>query len=328
MSKVESVNGSPLSSTLLTSSIHDLLEHWGSILVVVVHDVARNLHEERVQDTLVPLSESITNLLGAHTESTLHDVVGLYDSVRVLSCIRILSDVLAYLSDELHVTVLNTVVHHLDVVTSTIVTDPLTAGLTVRLGRDGLEDVLDVWPGLLVTTGHDRGTVTSTLLTTGDTGTDESDTLVGEVLCAAVGVGVVRVTTIDDDITLFGTVVEELLDELVNRLSGHDEHHHAAGLLELGDEVLDVLGSDNGLALCLVLEEVVDLGDGTVVSNDSEAVVGGIEDQVLTHDGQTDKTEVTTVLHWIVVSLLLSIMRMIFWRGNSNGAAASFRSSP
>ena len=54
-----------------------------------------------------------------------------------------------YLANQLHVTVLNTVVHHLDVVTGTLVSDPLAAGLAVRLGGDGLEDVLDVWPGLL-----------------------------------------------------------------------------------------------------------------------------------------------------------------------------------
>jgi hypothetical protein len=48
----------------------------------------------------------------------------------------------SYLADELHVTVLNTVVDHLDVVAGTFVTDPLTAGLTVGLGGDGLQNIL------------------------------------------------------------------------------------------------------------------------------------------------------------------------------------------
>lgn len=46
--------------------------------------------------------------------------------------------------------------------------------------------------------------------------------------------------------------------------------------------------------LGLVFEETVDFGDGPVVGDDREAVVGGVQDQVLTHDSQTDQAEVTT----------------------------------
>lgn len=201
----------------------------------------------------------------------------------------------SYLADQLHVTVLDTVVHHLYVVTGTLVADPLAAGLAVGLCGDGLEDVLgglldvsgrviagssylDVGPGLLVTTGHDAGAVAGALLSSRDTGSDESDALCLEVVGAAVCVGVVRVTTVDDDVALLGTTLEEQLDEVIDGLSGHDEHHHAAGLLELGDELLDGVGADNRLALGLyfsvsalvagvwrgrrtIVEETVNLGD-------------------------------------------------------------------
>lgn len=185
--------------------------------------------------------------------------------------------------------------NHLDVVASTLVTDPLAAGLAVRLGGDGLEDVLDVGPGLLVATGHDGGAVAGTLLTTGDTGTDVADTLLLEVLGAAVGVGEVRVATVNDDVTLLKAVLEEELNEVVDGLAGHDEEHHAPGLLELGDELLDAVCANNALALGLVLKEAVNLGDGAVEGNDGEAVVGGVEDEVLAHDGKADETEVSTV---------------------------------
>lgn len=120
--EVESVDGGPLAGTLLTSRVHDLLDNGNTIVVVLVHDVAGDLDQERVEDATVPLSEDITDLLVAETETALHDVVGL--------------------ADQLHVTVLDTVVDHLNVVTSTFVTDPLAAGLAVRLSGDGLEDVL------------------------------------------------------------------------------------------------------------------------------------------------------------------------------------------
>jgi uncharacterized protein (DUF2062 family) len=48
----------------------------------------------------------------------------------------------SYLADELHVTVFNTVVNHLDVMAGTFVTNPLTAGLAIGLGGDGLQNIL------------------------------------------------------------------------------------------------------------------------------------------------------------------------------------------
>lgn len=137
--------------------------------------------------------------------------------------------------------------NHLDVVASTLVTDPVTAGLTVALGGDALEDILDVGPGVLVTTGHEGRTVAGTLLTTRDTAADEADALLPEVLGAAVAVGEVRVTTIDDDITLLQEG-EERLDEVIDGLAGHDEEHNATGALELGAELLNGVSTDNGLA--------------------------------------------------------------------------------
>jgi hypothetical protein len=138
-------------------------------------------------------------------------------------------------------------VNHLDVVTSTLVTDPVTASLTVALGRDALEDILNVGPGGLVTTGHDGRTVTGTLLTTGDTTADEADALLIEVAGTAVAVGVVGVTTVNDDIALLQEG-EERLDEVIDGLAGHDQEHNATGALQLSAELLDGVGTDDRLA--------------------------------------------------------------------------------
>ena len=62
--------------------------------------------------------------------------------MKVSSVFQALESPVGYLANELHVTVLNTVVDHLDVVASTLVTNPLAAGLAVRLGGNGLENVL------------------------------------------------------------------------------------------------------------------------------------------------------------------------------------------
>lgn len=225
--EIKSVDSGPLTGTLLASSIRDLLNERGSGTIVVLEDVSGDLDEERVEDTVVPLGKDITNLLVGEAGTSLHDIVSL--------------------ANELHVTVLNTVVNHLNEVAGTSITDPVAAGLAVRLGGDILEDLLDMGPGLLVSTGHERGAVSGTLLTTGDTGTDKEDSLLVELLVSSVGIGEVRVTTIDDDVALL-KVRKELVDERVDGLAGLDEENDSSGSLQESTELGDRVSADNGLA--------------------------------------------------------------------------------
>lgn len=48
----------------------------------------------------------------------------------------------------------------------------------------------------------------------------------------------------------------------------------------------------------LVLNEAVDFGDSTIEGNDFEAVVGGVHDEVLAHDGQANEAEISTGIWW------------------------------
>ena len=48
------------------------------------------------------------------------------------------------------------------------------------------------------------------------------------------------------------------------------------------------------LTLGFIVEETVNLGGSTVVGANGETVVSGVENQVLTHDGQTDQTKIST----------------------------------
>ena len=46
---------------------------------------------------------------------------------------------------------------------------------------------------------------------------------------------------------------------------------------------------------CLIFHESIDLGHGTIESYNVELLmIGNIQEQVLTHDGQTDEAEITT----------------------------------
>ena len=76
--EIESVHSGPLASSLLTSSVEDLVQDWGSVVVLVAEDIASDLDEERVQDARVPLVEHVGHLVLGHSQAALHNVVGLY----------------------------------------------------------------------------------------------------------------------------------------------------------------------------------------------------------------------------------------------------------
>jgi hypothetical protein len=143
----------------------------------------------------------------------------------------------------------------------------------------------------------------STLLTTRDTRADEEQALGLELLGAADGVGEVRVTTVNDNVTLLKMWLQ-LLDEVVDSRAGLDEEDDLTGTLEFGHKLLDgVSALDVGSygvgkcrlrstypkisqppTLCLVGEESVDLASGTVVGDDIEALVIHIQDKILALD--------------------------------------------
>ena len=128
--------------------------------------------------------------------------------------------------------------NHLHVVACAGWANPVAARLAVRLRGSLLEDLLDGCPGLSRTAGHERGAVAGALLTARNTGADEEKALGLELLRAADRVGVVRVTTVNDDVALL-KMRRKLVDESVDSRTGLDEEDDLARALELGNKLLD-----------------------------------------------------------------------------------------
>jgi len=84
----------------------------------------------------------------------------------------------------------------------------------------------------------------STFFTTRDTRTYEKEALCLEFLGTADGIGVVRVSSVDNDVTGL-KVRNELSNEIVDCLTGLDEKDNFAGPLELGTELLDRVSALN-----------------------------------------------------------------------------------
>lgn len=135
-----------------------------------------------------------------------------------------------------------TVMDHLDVVASSFRADPVAAWLAESLRGGLLEDVFDMGPRVGISTRHERRTIASSFLTTGYTGSNKEEALRGELLDTAGRVGVVRVTSIDDDVALLQERLE-LFDERVDSGAGLDEENDLPWGLELLGELLDGVGA-------------------------------------------------------------------------------------
>ena len=199
------------------------------------------------------------------------------------------------LADQLHVAVLDAVVHHLHVVACAARTHPVAAGdvaLGPDLGGDRLEDRLHEGPGRLRAARHQARALERALLAAGHARADEEQAGRLDILGAPLGVGIERVAAIDDYVAL-GEQRRERLDQVVDGGARLHHHHDLAGWLERRDEVFQRVAADDiGLVAARGREGV---GDArcSVENGDGIAAAGDVEGQVLAHDGQTDQTDVT-----------------------------------
>ena len=108
------------------------------------------------------------------------------------------------LADELHVAVFDAVVDHLDEVARAAVADPVATGhAVVDLGRDRLEDGLDVRPRRGIAAGHEGRAVPRAFFAARNAGADKENAFFLERVVAARGVFVEGIAAVDDDVARF-----------------------------------------------------------------------------------------------------------------------------
>jgi hypothetical protein len=64
-----------------------------------------------------------------------------------------------------------------------------------------LQDILHIWPRLLITARHDGRAISSALLASGNAGANESEALLGKVSGTAIGVREVRISAVNNDVS-------------------------------------------------------------------------------------------------------------------------------
>ena len=198
----------PATGPLLASGVENPVDQFAvTFFVFDGEDVASNFDQVTVELAFVPFFEDFKQFLIAQSQAVLQDVVGF--------------------ADQLHVAVLDAVVHHFDVVPGSGFADPFAARDVIVLAdlrTDGLQDVFDKRPRFRMTTRHDARAFEGSLFTTGNSSTDEAETFFGEFHVPPVRVDVIGVATIDDDITFIEQRFQTF-DHRVHRLTGFDHDH-------------------------------------------------------------------------------------------------------
>mmetsp|Transcript_1722 Transcript_1722/g.1889 ORF Transcript_1722/g.1889 Transcript_1722/m.1889 type:complete len:461 (-) Transcript_1722:3-1385(-) len=275
--QVQCGDGGPLAGSLLPSLVHDLIQNVAAaVFLFLGQNVSGDFDEETVQVAFVPFGKHVMHLRVGHSQNVLHHVV----------C----------LTAELHVSVFDAIVHHLDVMPRTIITEPIAARhAPIHFGGDVLKHLLDQGPPLFCSTRHDRRTKKSTFLAPGNTTPNEVDPRFATSFRATVCVIEVGVATIDDNVTLLHEG-DQLVNPNVGDFAGHHHQHHLSGRCDLREELFHRVCTNNVLALGSAREEFINFGGSAVVHGHHVTLALEVEHQVLTHHGQPDETDVSQLL--------------------------------
>ena len=239
--------------------------------VDVLEHVRGDPDQIRLQLAPVPVAEHGAELTRGGTERLTKQVVAL--------------------GDELHVGVLDAVVHHLDEVPRAVGTDVGATRRAVHLGSDGLEQRPHRRVGLVGPSGHDARPLQGADLPTRDAGADEVEAPVAEGRLPSPGVDEVGVATVEDHVPWL-EVCGEVVDDCVGRWSRLHHDDNPAGRFQGTDEVLGARRRHEVALVAVGSHQCVGAGLRAVVERHGVAVAGEVAGQVAAHDGQPGHADV------------------------------------
>ena len=141
------------------------------------------------------------------------------------------------LGDELHVAVLDAVVHHLDVVARTARPHVGHARLAVfGLCRHRAENRRERVPRLARPSGHHRRPSQRAFFAAGHAHADKAEPRRRELICAPIGIAEKRIAAVDEDVFAL-EVRTKVRDDAVDRRTGRHHHQDAPRPLEHGHQL-------------------------------------------------------------------------------------------
>ncbi len=113
-------------------------------------------------------------------------------------------------------------------------------------------------------------------------------------VCMCMGV-YVYLYDIDSDIAIYLHTLQLTLDQ----------KHNFTWQLQFVHHILQRSSADHFCALGLILQKLVDLLDGAIVRAHHEAIIIHVQDEILTHNGQTDQGNICFSMLFLLLLLQL-----------------------
>jgi len=206
------------------------------------------------------------------------------------------------LGNELHVTVLDAIVHHLHIVAGTPRPEIGDARLSFGSRADRLKDRRHHGIGIFLAAWHDGRSMQCAILSTRHARADIVDALSCKLDGAAFRILVEGVAPIDDQIA-FLEEREQLLNDIVNRPARLHHQHDLARPGERVHQLLERITTLDALAPGLPGQELARALDSAVVNRHRKAVPLHVQYQVLPHHRQPDQSN-RIFTHFVLLVLL------------------------
>ncbi|CSF58879.1 Uncharacterised protein [Shigella sonnei] len=180
-SEIQRALAGPFTGTFVSRFIQDHINQVVTVFIFFSEDIFGDVDQVAAQFTVIPLGKGLCQFFVREIQAAFQERIGF--------------------SNQLHITVFNTVVNHLHIMACAISTDIGNARFAIfSNGGDFGQDRRNQFIGFFLATRHDGRPFQRPLFSAGNTGTDEVKAFGRKLTVTTNGVLEEGVTTIDDDV--------------------------------------------------------------------------------------------------------------------------------
>src|SRR3989338_5887127 len=182
--------------------------------------------------------------------------------------------------------------HHLDIVTRSSATYPITARLSLfSFGRDRLENIFDMRPRVMISSGHEGRTEPGPHLAARNAATDKQNAFMLQLVAPPFGVWKVTVAPVNKTASCL-EVRKTLVNELIHRIARFDHAHPTPRPFELPEKFFQGPCPFHLCTFGRTLQKCIHLRRRPIETNYFKMVIVHVHDEILPHDGQANHPDI------------------------------------
>ena len=275
--KLHSIDYRPFACTFLSGCIQYFIYQITARLIFMLQDISSNFNKIATQFALIPLRKDRRHFSVIQLQQVLHHPIGF--------------------RNKLHIAIFDAIMNHLDKMSRTGRSHPLTARRAVGcFGSNTLQNRLHFFPGAYRTARHDRSSIQCTLFTAGNTCSHKTEASRFGQCHTAIGIFIVGITAVYQYISR-REQRKKLLHQFVYRTTGTNHHHYLARNGYRLHKTSYIRISFNTFTLCASVYKTFyhtffNPRNRTVINRNPPALVRHIQCKILAHHGQPYQSNV------------------------------------